>query len=53
MKQAIRGKVTLDNDITIRWLRFVDATTREEAEIEAIRIVIAQHIHVQRCWIIM
>lgn len=47
----IRGKVTLDNGITLTWLQFVAATTRAEAETEAMRIVTAQHVHVERCWI--
>jgi hypothetical protein len=42
---AIKGIVELENGLIIHWLRFA------ESEAEAIRIVIAQHVHVNRCWV--
>lgn len=48
----VYGHVQLGNGIIIRWLRFIhNVTDRVAAEIEAVRIVTAQHIHVQRCWV--
>lgn len=43
--KPIYGYVELNNGIVIRWLRF--AVSPEEA----IRVVIAQHVHVARCWV--
>lgn len=48
MRIPVRGFVTLHNGITLRWLRFIDAT---DAVAEAVRLVTAQHVHVQRCWV--
>jgi hypothetical protein len=48
----ITGRVQLDNGITLRWLRFVHNTTQAAAEVEAVRLVTAQHVHVRRCWVV-
>lgn len=46
MSLPIYGKVELKNGLIISWLRFADS---EEA---AVRMVTAQHVHVERCWIV-
>ena len=44
--KPVYGKVELENGLVLAWLRFV------VSEEEAVRIVIAQHVHVARCWVV-
>ena len=50
---GIYGKIRLKNGLVISWLQFVDGRmARADAEVEAVRIVSAQHKGVtERCWL--
>lgn len=45
----IYGVVELKNGLCIKWMRFVE--DNPNAQSEAVRIVIAQHCHVDNCYV--
>jgi len=44
-RKPVYGFVELENGIVMRWLRFATS------DAEAVRVVVAQHVTVSRCWV--